>query len=137
MIEIKVKKHLSDEIKYVREQVFMLEQGFDQEFDEIDNIASHLTLKIADAIAGTLRIYEDKGCMTIGRVAVLKEYRGNNYGHLMMKKAIEYCKEQGHKMIIVGAQLQAKQFYLSLGFKETDIFYLDEGVPHIKLRYEI
>ena len=61
---------------FIRETVFMDEQGFSEEFDGTDSLALHLTLYLDGARAGCARLYEEEGGWHIGRVAVLKPFRG-------------------------------------------------------------
>ena len=43
---IQILDHITDEIKQIRIDVFMKEQGFEDEFDEIDDIAKFVLLSI-------------------------------------------------------------------------------------------
>ena len=53
---------LSDDAKMIRESVFMKEQGFENEFDEIDDIAIHIVLYDNKNPVATCRIFkEDEG----------------------------------------------------------------------------
>ena len=66
--------YLPLEAKNIRETVFVNEQGFNYEFDDIDDIATHLVLYTDDKAAATCRFFIDKVKDTylIGRIAVLK-----------------------------------------------------------------
>ena len=52
---IQILDHITDEIKQIRIDVFMKEQGFEDEFDEIDDIAKFVLLSIDGKPAGTCR----------------------------------------------------------------------------------
>ena len=76
----------------IRKEVFSEEQKIPEELelDEIDNYAKHFLLKINNAYVGTARFYEEKQKIAhIGRVAILKKYRGNKYGEQIMKFVID------------------------------------------------
>ena len=75
---IQILDHITDEIKQIRIDVFMKEQGFADEFDEIDDIAKFVLLSIDGKAAGTCRYFPsaDEGDARIGRMAVRKLYRG-------------------------------------------------------------
>lgn len=123
----------------VREKVFIEEQGFKEEFDNIDDIAHHLLFLDDEKPIATLRLFIDEnGCWHIGRVCVLKDYRKNNIGTFLIKECIQKAKELGKsKTIVLGAQVSAKNFYEKIGFCEYgDIFY-EEGCPHIMMKYSI
>ena len=53
---VQVLDHITDEIKQIRIDVFMKEQGFEDEFDEIDEIAKFVLLYIDGKPAGTVAI---------------------------------------------------------------------------------
>lgn len=69
---------LPEEAVQIREEVFMREQGFQEEFDEIDGRAVHLVLYCDGSPAAVCRFYQDRmnGEYLIGRLAVRKAYRG-------------------------------------------------------------
>ena len=54
---IQILDHITDEIKQIRIDVFMKEQGFADEFDEIDDIAKFVLLSIDGKAAGTCRYF--------------------------------------------------------------------------------
>lgn len=77
-MEAKIFEKLPEEAKMIRTKVFMKEQGFENEFDENDRISIHIVLFDLLNPVATCRIYysEERQCYVIGRIAVLKEYRG-------------------------------------------------------------
>ena len=131
---------VTDDTRYIRETVFVIEQGFSEEFDEIDKKSIHLLLKVNDKIAATARIFKsDTGSSkwTVGRFAVLKEYRGIGLGSFLMKKVEEKIKEQGGHVAELSAQKQAEKFYLSLGYTPMGDTYYDQHAPHIHMEKEL
>ena len=66
---------LPQEAKDIRIEVFVKEQGFENEFDEIDTISHHIVAFDERKPIGTCRFFKENDHYTIGRVAVLKEYR--------------------------------------------------------------
>lgn len=81
----------SDDAFFVRASVFMVEQGFQVEFDDTDNISWHLAVYDGDEPIGAARIFlgEDK-VWQIGRVCVLENYRGRKLGD----KILEACEQK-------------------------------------------
>lgn len=69
---------LPQEAKDIRIKVFMKEQGFENEFDDIDQISSHIVVFDETKPVGTCRFFKENNHYTIGRVAVLKEYRNQH-----------------------------------------------------------
>ena len=52
---IQILDHITDDIKQIRIDVFMKEQGFEDEFDEIDETAKFVLLSIDGKPSGTCR----------------------------------------------------------------------------------
>lgn len=130
---IKSYKQLPEESKLIRKAVFVDEQGFQHEFDEIDSIAVHLVLFDADNPIATCRFYwnENKQSYTIGRIAVIKDYRKKNFGKQILCEAEKQIQHLGGKTVCLSAQIRASGFYEKQGYyKVGDIFY-DEYCPHV------
>lgn len=70
--------------------------------------------------------------VSIGRVISSPKYRGQQYGKLLMQKAIEEMEHlYGSAPIRIGAQAYLKQFYEGFGFVDLNQPYLEDGIPHI------
>ena len=123
---------LQDAIE-IRKEVFMEEQGFIDEFDEIDKEAICLVLYNHDEAVATSRSYIKDGIHYIGRVAVKSKYRSNNYGAKIMKETIDMIRKRGGQMIKLSAQIQAQNFYEKCGFKKIGEPYMDEHCLHIEM----
>lgn len=120
----------------IRREVFINEQGFKNEFDDIDEKAEHVVIYVGENPAATGRAFKlsaDGGEYAIGRVAVKKEYRGRNLGRRVMELLCEKVAQNGAKTVVVSAQLQAQGFYASLGFIPSGEVYFDEHCPHRKM----
>ena len=117
--EIKKFDELSNEELYkilqLRSEVFVVEQEcIYQDCDRKDIEAVHLFCIEEDEVIATLRIlnkgvsYEE---ISIGRVAVNKEYRRQDLGRKSMELAIEYIKDKyGDSPIRISAQAYIKEF---------------------------
>lgn len=119
----------------IREEVFVKEQGFHDEFDENDAKAWHLVLYRDGEPIATGRVYQiDKDVCQIGRLAVKKAYRGMNIGAFAMKHLMAKAVQLGAKKCIVHSQKDKAGFYSKLGFAPIDnkTFY-EEGCPHIAM----
>lgn len=72
---------------------------------------------------------------SIGRVVVDKNFRGKGSGVALMKKAIEETKRLFNtNEIVISAQCYLEKFYGDLGFKSEGESYLEDDIPHIKMR---
>ncbi len=133
MIEYKIFEGLNNDSILIRKKVFVEEQGFVDEFDHIDNIATHIIVYDNKPIA-TCRIFTNaSGEYLIGRFAVIKEYRGSGIGSAMLRKAEEVIMNRAGSIIRIHSQTRARHFYEKAGYnpdgKEDD----EEGVPHVWL----
>lgn len=138
-MEIKAYECLCDDALKIRITVFVDEQGFRDEFDDIDSRALHLVMYDGEMPIATCRcFYEDTPeCWHIGRVAVLKEYRGKGLGKEVMEEAERLIKIRGGKICELSSQCRAQGFYESCGYEAEGEIYLDEGCPHIKMTKHI
>lgn len=133
MNEIKFYNTLPPEAKEIRICVFMNEQGFMDEFDDKDSHAVHLVLYANGTAAGTARLFTEDGGKTfhLGRVAVLKQYRGCHLGAKIVNAMCEKAKSLGAQKCVLSAQCRVREFYKTLGFTECGEEYYDEYCPHI------
>lgn len=136
MKELTYKKHvgLNEDVINIRTSVFMQEQGFQNEFDQTDKTCTHLVLYDGNKPIATCRYFSDGATYHIGRVAVIKEYRGKNLGNKMMQLAEAEIKKDGGKSIELSAQVRVKDFYQKLGYNPVGNVYLDEYCEHITMR---
>ncbi len=122
----------------LRERIFVEEQGFSNEFDEIDQRAIHLVIYREGEPAATARAFVEEGDpdyrYTIGRVAVAKELRMYGLGKAAMLALHEHLKTIGAKELVLSAQCQAQGFYSKLGYEPYGEVYLDEHCPHQSMR---
>lgn len=132
-MKIVVYEQLPQDAREIRRQVFTEEQGFQNEFDEIDSMAKGILLYDASKPVGTCRFFYsmDRKAYVIGRVAVLKAYRGQHLGALLLEAAErEICKEKEER-IDLHAQVQAAEFYRVQGYVSTGEIGEEEGCPHV------
>lgn len=133
MMKTVIYSSIPDCAKEIRQKVFINEQGFQNEFDDIDDTAIHIVLFDDKIPIATCRIFYDTAMNSyiLGRLAVIKEYRGKNIGSLVMNQAEQYIQKQGGKRISLHAQCKAAAFYKKLGFTEFGSIENDEACPHI------
>ena len=133
-MEIKIYDYLPDEAKEIRCEVFCKEQGFLDEFDETDEVAAHLVAFNSGTPIATCRVFKDeKDTHTVGRVAVVKAWRGKNIGADILAEAENYIRNNGGKEISVSAQKRVEEFYKKQGYTPLGSIYFDEDCPHIKM----
>ena len=130
---------LPQEAKNIRIEVFMKEQGFENEFDDIDDISFHIVVFDGERPIGTCRFFKENNHYTIGRVAVLKKYRNLHIGNSLLESAENEIKKLNGDLIVVHAQVRIRPFYEKQGYIQFGQIDDDEGVPHVwmKKRYSI
>ncbi len=143
-IQGKFKTYQDDlkEIFEIRREVFIQEQHKtdQEEFDDFDKDAVFCVLyeessdnqEERPVATGRLNLLED-GRYKIGRIAVKKEFRGKQYGDMLVKMLVNKAFISGAKEVYVGAQVQAKGFYETIGFKQIGEEYIEAGIPHIEM----
>ena len=129
-------KHLYDEGRAIREEIFLVEQKFSTEFDEIDDTCWHLLITEDDGKGiAVARMFEGEkeNEFIFGRIAVRMEYRKQHYGNKVMEILESKAKEMGGKLISLDAQCQAQVFYEKLGYTAFGDIHYDEHCPHISM----
>ena len=123
----------------IRKAVFIDEQGFENEFDDIDGYAFHAVLFAEDNIpAACGRLYSSGGSrFIIGRIAVLKPFRRMGLGEKIVTALENKARELGGTETELSAQVRAKGFYEKLGYSPFGEEYLDEYCPHIAMRKKL
>ena len=137
MIDFKVTNTLSEDEKMIRETVFIEEQKFKIEFDDTDDIATHIVMYLDNHPVGCCRLYKQENEYHIGRIAVLKPYRGKGYGEKILLEAEKVAKEMSADCINLSAQVRVSGFYEKLGYKKHGEIYFDEYCEHIAMKKDI
>ena len=124
-------KDIAD-IRRIREAVFIAEQQVppELEWDADDADAVHFLAYEGDYAIGTARLLPDGH---IGRVSVLKDWRGLKVGDALMQATISEAVNRGLKKQQLSAQVHATSFYERLGFKIVSDEFLEAGIPHVDM----
>lgn len=139
-MQIAIYEGIPNHAREIREMVFMKEQGFQNEFDEIDSTATHIVLfDENEKPIATCRVFANPITKeyTLGRLAVIKEYRGKNFGSAIVHEAERYVQKKGGTAIVLHAQCRVADFYRKLGFTEFGDIEIDEGCPHVWMKKNI
>ena len=129
----------------LRIEVFVKEQKvpMELELDEKDNSENtiHIGYFNDNKLIGVARLIDpDKDVIHIGRVVIDKEYRGQGIGRELIIGCENIAQQILKRKIIIelSAQIQAENFYKSLGYNRVnDIIYLDAGIEHVDMMKEI
>ncbi len=127
------------ELLQLRSEVFVVEQDcVYQDIDGKDQKALHILGYQNEQLVAYTRIFDKNDYLeeaSIGRVVVAKEVRQHSYGKEIMHASIEAVENNyNSKTIVLSAQTYLKKFYNELGFFEVGEEYLEDGIPHIKMK---
>ncbi len=121
----------------VREKVFIEEQNVPREleWDEWDERCEHAVACDSDGRAiGTARLAPDG---RLGRMAVLREYRGRGAGAALLEALLVRAHEMSLTRITLHAQIHAAGFYRRFGFSGRGGEFLEAGIPHFEMTLEL
>lgn len=122
----------------IRHKVFIEEQQVSpyEEWDGLDEPAStqHFVVLQDDEAIATARLLPDG---KLGRMAVLREYRGQGVGREMLHHIVSYALSNRFKALFLHAQTHALPFYEKSGFKAYGEEFLEAGIAHRKMKLEL
>ncbi len=124
----------ADELRKVRETVFVREQGVPAalEWDGSDPACRHVIARdAAGAPVGTGRLTPDR---RIGRMAVLREWRGRGVGDALLAALLEQARALGWTEVSLHAQASAEDFYARHGFVPEGGRFMEAGIEHQGMR---
>ncbi len=144
MIEFKNSQDIEcvfDDAKTVRKRVFMEEQGFKNEFDDVDTAPQtiHLTAYIDNQLAGCARFFPSDlepntetapNKWVFGRLAVLPEMRKGGIGSAILSECEHIAAKNGAREMHLHAQCNAAKFYENAGYESYGSIEFDEHVEH-------
>lgn len=157
-MDIQLKTGCFEDAALVRRVVFMDEQGYENEFDQIDEASDciHVTLYVDGQLAGCSRVFPeelgrtadaeapvspacdlDEGVAAgetyiMGRVAVLSTMRRRGLACKIIEASEAAACDAGAKLIKLHAQEYVLPLYAKAGYTQiAPIDYEDEDQPHV------
>jgi predicted GNAT family N-acyltransferase len=122
----------------VRTAVFVHEQGIapEDEWDTDDATALHAVLfDLNGQPLGNARLLQPSaGLAKVGRMAVLKEARGQGYGARLLQALLLEARRRSNKEVRLSAQRTAEKFYAVHGFVVVGEPFDEVGIPHVEMR---
>jgi len=122
------------QLRAVRETVFVQEQQvpIEEEWDALDPDCVHVIARAPDGTPiGTGRLTPEH---KIGRMAVLREWRGRGVGDALLLALIEQAHQRGWREVALNAQVSAIAFYLRHGFQPVGERFWEAGIEHQAMR---
>lgn len=125
-----------DHCHAIRNDVFCGEQNVSAEieFDGLDAGCRHYLALLDDLPAGTARVRPiGGGVVKFERIAVHREYRGQDIGRALMERAMADAASAGAISGKLHAQTGASAFYEKLGFVAEGELFMEAGIEHIAM----
>jgi predicted GNAT family N-acyltransferase len=124
-------------LKLVREAVFIREQGIsvELEWDGLDAGCVHvLAVNTMRHPIGTARLLPNG---TVGRMAVLKEWRRRGVGSALMEQLLDEARNRQIRHVTLNAQLYVTSLYRKFGFETVGEEFLEAGIPHVRMANQL
>ena len=121
----------------IRRQVFVIEQKVNpaEEYDEYENICTHLLARYNGVPCGTARIRKTENGIKLERFAVLASYRGKGVGAALVEGCLQRLEKGSYAYM--HAQEHALQFYAKHGFEAVGERFWECEIPHFKMHKTI
>ena len=124
----------------LRRTVFIEEQNVpeNEEVDGDDPDCDHILLTVSNIPVGAARLKYYNDFIKVQRVCVLKNYRGQGIGSKIINFIIRHVEKNDIRSSVrLGSQIHALEFYKRLGFIEFGEEYLDAGILHKDMEFQI
>jgi predicted GNAT family N-acyltransferase len=123
----------------IRRIVFIEEQHVPEEIemDADDAHAFHAVALDGNRPVGCGRMVAHDGYVKIGRMAVLRERRGEGIGRSILTFLMQHAKRQGFSRAVLHAQLTAEGFYLKNGYIPEGEVFEEAGITHRRMFSEL
>jgi predicted GNAT family N-acyltransferase len=122
------------DLRAIREPVFVLEQQvpLEEEWDALDPQCQHVIARDAEhRPIGTGRLTPER---KIGRMAVLRAWRGKGVGEALLLALVERARALGWPEVSLNAQVGALGFYEKFGFAPYGARFEEAGIQHQAMR---
>lgn len=137
MVRVGSWQELGASAQAVRHAVFVEEQRIPTELERDPADAGCLHVVAFDEVGqpvGTGRLLpQPDGVLKLGRLAVLKEWRGRGVGRALLQALLEAARAQGAREVMLHAQQSAASFYLEAGFEPRGEEFMEAGIPHLEM----
>ncbi|CAL9361882.1 hypothetical protein SUDANB95_00683 [Actinosynnema sp. ALI-1.44] len=119
----------------LRNDVFVVEQNCvyaDLDGRDLEPATRHFWLEVDGVPQAYLRLLEEPGgTYRIGRVCTARAARGLGFSRRLMEAALV---EVGTTECVLDAQTYVADFYASFGFRPEGAEFIEDGIPHLRMR---
>jgi len=122
----------SEALVKLRTEVFVDEQQVPSEIevDGKDADCEHVKAVLHGKFVGTGRLLPSG---FIGRMCVLRQFRGQGIGTIMLHKLIELARQEKYSQVQLNSQTNAIAFYQNNGFVVDSDEFLEAGIRHRRM----
>lgn len=125
------------DLRSIREPVFVVEQQvpLEEEWDALDPQCHHVIARDAEhRPIGTGRLTPEH---KIGRMAVLRDWRGRGVGEALLLALMDRARQLGWDTVSLNAQVGALGFYEKFGFQPYGARFEEAGIQHQAMRMAV
>ena len=97
----------------------------------------HFGIYVDYELTGVVSLFITDGVGQFRKFAVLPEAQHQGLGSQLLNYLIDFCKVQKLTKLWCNARVNAKEFYVKFGFRETDQTYTASGFDFVKMELEI
>ena len=122
-------------IRDIRKIVFKNEIGISESelFDEYDVHCDHFIIFDGKNVVGSVRFVLYEKTIKLERMAILQEYRKNNYGKNSILQLREFYNSLGYTQIFLDSIYSVRGFYKKCGFLEQGKIFQRVGIEHVRM----
>jgi ElaA protein len=123
------------ELLRLRSEVFVVEQNcafLDLDGRDTEPTAIHLWLERDGRMVGYARILPGPDATELGRIVTALDERGTGLGARLIREAMTRIDGP----IRLKAQARLAEWYERFGFEAIDQPFLEDGIPHVPLRFD-
>ena len=133
IIAIKYDSILFDQVRLIREEVFIEEQKVPEEIEyEFEEESNHYLAFFEEEAIATARYRETEEGIKLERFATLEEFRNKGIGAAILNKILHDIRKE-KKLIYLNAQEFAVPFYQKHGFEVAGEMFMEANIKHYRM----
>ena len=135
---LSVSDDLFSEVRRVRNEVFVIEQGVSEsdEYDNFEPSANHYLIRKNGNSCGVARWRKTEKGVKLERFAVLQKYRGCGVGKRLVEEVVKDVLPL-KLSIYLHAQIQVVDFYEKLNFIKEGNLFEEAGIQHYLMSFKL
>lgn len=103
--------------------------------DDFEGI--HFGLYHEGYLTGVVSLFETGKTAQFRKTAVLPDDQGKGFGKQLLQYVIEFCKQEGIKLLWCNARTSAIDFYIKIGFVTSGLPYIQNQLEYIRMEIKV